>query len=251
MHRFGLFEDGLLVGVVTYSSPAGANVSASVCGPDYAKMVLHLSRLAVKTETHCATGILISRSLRLLPHPSIVLTYADQNVGHKGTVYKATNALYLGESSDVPVYETDDGEIINHRHSEEKKKVRTIPQLPKHKYVYLVGTSAEKRRLREALRQTVLPYPQGPTKRAGEAPSEPLTEGECGRLAELESAIDRGLKSFIEVGTALKEIRRRRLYRDQHATFDAYCRKRWGLSRIHGHRLIRARRGGRRLVTNW
>lgn len=241
VHHFGLFEDGQIVGIICYSVPAGSNVAASVCGHDYAKMVLHLSRLVVKTETHCAAGVLISHSLRLLPRrPCIVLTYADQNVGHLGTVYKATNAIYTGESSEVPMYETDDGEIVNHRHSETKNKIRTIPQLPKHRYVYFIGSRTDKRRLREALLYPVLRYPEGVTKRAEEAPTEPLTENERGRLTELESVIERGLKSFVEVGNALNEIRRSRLYRQEYKTFEQYCRYRWNLSRIHGHRLIDA-----------
>jgi hypothetical protein len=68
----------------------------------------------------------------------------------------------------------------------------------------------------------------------------PMTQPEWGRLAQLEAVIGRGLKSFIEVGLAMKEIRDSKLYRQQHRTFGDYCRKRWGLSRIHAHRLIQA-----------
>jgi hypothetical protein len=63
---------------------------------------------------------------------------------------------------------------------------------------------------------------------------------EYARLVELESVIGRGLKSFVEVGLALKEIRDNRLYREQHANFEDYCQRRWGMSRIQGHRLIEA-----------
>lgn len=31
---------------------------------------------------------------------------------------------------------------------------------------------------------------------------------------------------------------RPRLYREQFATFEDYCRERWGMSRVHAHRLI-------------
>jgi hypothetical protein len=67
-----------------------------------------------------------------------------------------------------------------------------------------------------------------------------LTGPEQGRLVELESVIDQGLKSFVDVGLALKEIRDSKLYREQHRTFESYCRKRWVVSRIHGHRMIEA-----------
>lgn len=55
-----------------------------------------------------------------------------------------------------------------------------------------------------------------------------LTDGERLRLAELEPRIERGLRSYIEAGNALREIRDSRLYRE-HGTFEEYCRKRWGI----------------------
>jgi hypothetical protein len=67
-----------------------------------------------------------------------------------------------------------------------------------------------------------------------------LTPAESGRLAELEAVVDRGLKTFIEVGRALAEIRDSRLYRQAHSTFEAYCRERWGFGRTRAHRLIEA-----------
>lgn len=58
-------------------------------------------------------------------------------------------------------------------------------------------------------------------------------------LAELESMIERGLSTFIEVGQALLEIRSRRLYNAQgFKTFEDYCRERWRFSRQHAARLI-------------
>jgi DNA modification methylase len=59
-------------------------------------------------------------------------------------------------------------------------------------------------------------------------------------LAQHEAVIDRGLHTFIEVGRALLRIRDGRLYREGYATFEAYCRDRWEMSRIHAHRMIGA-----------
>jgi site-specific DNA-methyltransferase (adenine-specific) len=39
---------------------------------------------------------------------------------------------------------------------------------------------------------------------------------------------------------ALREIREARLYRERYATFEDYCRERWGMSRVHAHRQIEA-----------
>lgn len=61
-----------------------------------------------------------------------------------------------------------------------------------------------------------------------------------GRLDELELVINKNMRAFYEIGTALKEIRDSRLYKNVlgYDTFEDYCRERWDMSRIHGHRLI-------------
>jgi hypothetical protein len=69
-----------------------------------------------------------------------------------------------------------------------------------------------------------------------------LTLVESVRLDELEAVVDAGLRTFVEVGLALSEIRDSRLYRQTHDTFEAYCRERFGFSRQHGYRLIDAAR---------
>jgi len=74
------------------------------------------------------------------------------------------------------------------------------------------------------------------TRHGGEL--ETLTADDSARLAELETAIQRGLETFVEVGRALAEIRRRHLYRESHSTFEDYCRERWDFSDSRAHQLI-------------
>jgi hypothetical protein len=59
-------------------------------------------------------------------------------------------------------------------------------------------------------------------------------------LAECERVIERGLKTFIEVGDALARIRDKRLYRDTHRTFEGYCRARWDFDASRARQLISA-----------
>ena len=59
-------------------------------------------------------------------------------------------------------------------------------------------------------------------------------------LAELEAVIERGLQAAVEAGCALSEIRERKLYQDQYATFEEYCRQRWAISRPRAYQLIGA-----------
>lgn len=68
------------------------------------------------------------------------------------------------------------------------------------------------------------------------------------QLAACERVIKRGMRSFIAVGTTLLKIRKERLYHPEYRTFDEYCRKRWGWSRIHAHRQIQAADIGAKLL---
>lgn len=67
-----------------------------------------------------------------------------------------------------------------------------------------------------------------------------LSVSEITTLGRLEKTIDKGMTSFLEVGNALMEIRDKRLYRDRHGTFEAYCQERWGLGRRQANNLIAA-----------
>lgn len=68
-------------------------------------------------------------------------------------------------------------------------------------------------------------------------------------LAECEAIIERGLTTFVEVGSALLRIRDERLYRESHGTFEGYCRERWNLSRPRAYQLIEAAEVGSELST--
>jgi hypothetical protein len=67
-----------------------------------------------------------------------------------------------------------------------------------------------------------------------------LAPAERRRLAELEAVVERGLKTFVEVGLALAEIRDRRLYQGTHSSFENYCEERWGFARNYANKLVAA-----------
>lgn len=69
---------------------------------------------------------------------------------------------------------------------------------------------------------------------------EPLTDTESAEFAECEAQVERGLSTFVEVGTALERIREGRFYRTTHDTFGLYCTERWGMHYRHANRLIEA-----------
>lgn len=67
-----------------------------------------------------------------------------------------------------------------------------------------------------------------------------ITDDERGRLAECEAVIERGLKTFVDVGNALLQIRDDRLYRAEYGTFEDYCRLKWGFSKRYANYQIEA-----------
>jgi hypothetical protein len=67
-----------------------------------------------------------------------------------------------------------------------------------------------------------------------------LSFEETERLIACESVIEQGLRTFIEVGNALFEIRDSRLYRQDFDTFESYCRDRWKMSYRRSKQLMDA-----------
>jgi hypothetical protein len=63
---------------------------------------------------------------------------------------------------------------------------------------------------------------------------------ERGAFQYAESQIEEGLQSFVQIGTALKQIQENKLYRAEYSTFEEYLETRWGMSREQGYRNINA-----------
>lgn len=57
-------------------------------------------------------------------------------------------------------------------------------------------------------------------------------------LKALEGRIERGIRTFVEVGLALLEIRDKQLFRLTHTSFEAYCGDRWGMDRQRAYQLM-------------
>jgi hypothetical protein len=59
-------------------------------------------------------------------------------------------------------------------------------------------------------------------------------------LADLEKVIHEGELAYVEVGKALQEIQKGKLYKDKYSTFEEYCEKRWGFSRQTAYEYMNA-----------
>lgn len=79
---------------------------------------------------------------------------------------------------------------------------------------------------------------------------EALNDDELYELSQHEVVIQRGLKTFVEVGEALMAIREGRLYRQTYYTFEEYCQQRWQLGRNYVNKVILAANVVENLGTN-
>lgn len=76
-----------------------------------------------------------------------------------------------------------------------------------------------------------------------------LSQAETDRFERLEVIIGHGKQAFIQVGTALMEIRVKRLYRGEFDTFEEYCQSKWGFNRNFAQMQIRAAQIANEMIT--
>lgn len=177
---FGLYEDEELCGCVIYSIPASYTLCRGVCGLEYSKSVLELSRLVITTETKNAASWLIGASLRELSKLGnwVLVSYADCNdhVGHVGYIYQATNWVYTGQGTAEPAWvDPRDGKVLSYTRRHIDVKARAIglevsqlekqPQKGKHRYINWAGQRSFVKKAKQDLKYTEKPYPKGPTRR--------------------------------------------------------------------------------------
>jgi len=154
---FGLFDEGHLVGVCTYGSPASPSLCVGVCGEEYRDKVVELNRLVIDTDKPNSASILISRSLQLLPKPSIVVSYADTAQGHIGYVYQANNFYYTGATAERTDMGGEEGKHSRHAKDPSIRVFRSS----KHRYITFTGSKSQKRLLKNKLNYSIESYPKG------------------------------------------------------------------------------------------
>ena len=160
-HAYGLFDNGELVGVVTYGTPPSATLRTGLAGEEMAKHVLELNRLCLKYNRKNEASFLIARSLKMLPDERIVISFADTSQGHQGTVYKAANFTYHGLSAKrtdwkVKGVEHLHGQTIADEFRGVKNRAQAMrekygddfylaPRPRKHRFIYVVGSKRFKK----------------------------------------------------------------------------------------------------------
>lgn len=161
MYAFGLYKESTLIGVVTYGIPASPSLCIGVCGKEYSDKVLELNRVCLETNEKNQASFLVANSIKLLPKPTIIVSYADTAQGHVGYVYQATNFLFTGTTKERTDMAGDDG-----KHSRHNKGIaeNRVFRSSKHRYIFFHGTKNDKKTLTNKLNYPVLPYPKGDSK---------------------------------------------------------------------------------------
>ena len=159
---YGLIFNGLLVGVVTYGMPASNQLCRGICGDDHKANVLELNRLCLLNNKKNEASMLVSRSLRLLPKPMIIVSYADTAQGHTGFVYQACNFIFTGTTKERTDIASEEGKHARHHLGDLSKRQK---RSSKHRYIYFLGSKKQVKDYKACLRYPVQSYPKPtPTK---------------------------------------------------------------------------------------
>ena len=182
-HKFFDMEDEKLIGVICYGDPIGRHSGASISTEIPRENVYELVRLFI----HDGYGsniesYLIGQGFKWLkenqPHIKALISYADPQAGHVGTIYQATNWIYQGNKirpNDSWLYKwEEEGEwqhgrtIFPYYGTNNIEKLRNLvprdfwvkKELRKHRYVYFLGNKTEIKKAKEGLKYPALTYPK-------------------------------------------------------------------------------------------
>lgn len=174
---FGLYEENVLVGVITYGRTPTPAIQKYMLGEGWEDRVLELNRLCVDSSEKNAASFLVGQSLRMLPKPMAIVSYADSAQNHIGYIYQATNFLYTGS-----VTAHDDEYMVNGKKTHartltgkgitnpkewaKENNIEIVKAKPKHRYIYFCGSKTQKKQMLSLLTYPICDeYPKGETKR--------------------------------------------------------------------------------------
>lgn len=167
-----------MVGVCTYGVPASPSLVSGAISEEYADKFFELNRLVVDDGLPRNTlSFFVATTLKMLPKPMVVVSYADSEQGHHGYIYQATNWLYTGTTKPHSEYSVDGGENKHSRHlldeyggiNEAKAKgvkMSVGQRSIKYRYFQFLGDKRQRRdMLRKFKYEIINEYPKGDNKR--------------------------------------------------------------------------------------
>ena len=176
MFAFGLYVEDVLTGVITYGIPASPSLCMGICGVEHSDQVLELNRICLMANNKNEASYLVAHSIKLLPKPTIIVSYADTEHGHVGYVYQATNFIYTGLSANrvdwtIRGQEYKHSKTISDGMSLESMKLKYgddfyyTQRSRKHRYIYFHADRKYKKMLESKLKYATEPYPKGDSRR--------------------------------------------------------------------------------------
>ncbi|MGL5735477.1 MAG: hypothetical protein ACRCYS_11475 [Beijerinckiaceae bacterium] len=175
-YAFALWSGGQIAGVCTFGPPSSAPLRRGLLGAEFQDRVIELNRLCLDVNYRNMASRLVGASLRLLPRPLAVVSFADTAQSHLGIVYQATNFHYCGLSAKRTDWKLKGAEHLHgqsvadefrgfpNRAAAMKAKYGDAfylaPRSRKHRYVYFCGSKKQKREMMAALRYKIEPYPK-------------------------------------------------------------------------------------------
>jgi hypothetical protein len=154
-YAFGLYINDVLNGVCTFGFPPNYNYNNGKCVfNEYECLTLELNRLVVNDGLPKNTlSYFVSKCLKMLPKPNCIVSYADQNQGHNGYIYQATNWIYTGVSTPKHKYVFEDGSTFDIRRGIDNKGkvVDKILMKPTHRYLYFNGSKTDVKKMKADL----------------------------------------------------------------------------------------------------
>ena len=118
-HHFGLYTEGnfglpKMIGAMMYAIPS-MPATAAKYNPINPSRCMELRRLVCIDDTPKNTeSYFIGKTLRWLKQNTdmeVIVSFADQHYGHAGTIYRASNFEYLGETAAGQVLMVDGREM--------------------------------------------------------------------------------------------------------------------------------------------
>ena len=126
-----------------------------VCGDEYSHIVKELNRLVLARNEKNIASFFVSRTFKLLPSPTIIVSYADASKNHTGYGYQACNFIYTGLSAkfvDPKIKGLENQHHATYANGKSNKELEKrfgdklyFQERPrKHRYIFLLAT--EKKR---------------------------------------------------------------------------------------------------------
>ena len=155
-----------VVGGLTIGKPASNSLCEGVCGVEAKKHVYELNRLYVEDGVDFQESKFIAESVELFHRTfgnAILVSYADTDLGHTGSVYQASNWKYTGLTPSRTDKYVPDGKHSRHYSKDQDNSVRVL-RSSKHRYVIFLGTKGFKRWCEARLNYNQKPYPKADNK---------------------------------------------------------------------------------------